>query len=60
MATITVKDGTTMERRVFLGTIAGASLGVFSESSIAEIARAQVSVQSSAHFAGALRSRPLR
>ena len=52
MATISVKDGTTMERRVFLGTVAGASLGVFSENSFAEIARAQDSVQRSAHFAG--------
>jgi haloacetate dehalogenase len=41
-----------MERRMFLGTLTGASFGVSSESSFAALARAQDNVQASAPFAG--------
>ena len=41
-----------MERPMFLGTLTGASFGVFSESSFAALVRAQDNVQSSAPFAG--------
>jgi haloacetate dehalogenase len=41
-----------MERRMFLGTLTAASLGVFPESSFAELARAQNNVQASARFTG--------
>ena len=40
-----------MERRMFLGTLTGASLGVFSESSFAALVPAQNDVQASAPFA---------
>ena len=41
-----------MERRMFLGTLAGATLGVLSEDSFAELERARNNVQSSPHVAG--------